>query len=457
MSDPGGAALDVPVGEGARSQQLREQAIGVLAHNARSGYVAPADGLYVHQHLWDSCFIAIGQRHYDVDGAMAALHRLLDAQWDNGMVPHIRFEHGWRYWWDRKVWQSWASNAAPRGIGTGGISQPPMIAEAVVRVGEVLARDRRLEWYRSTYRALVAYHEWLHLDRGANESALTVQIHPWETGLDNSPPLLELLERSPSPRWLQVVTASRADRLATRFRWDTKYVPADQRSSTLEALRLYAALRAIRGQRYETRAAVSSGPFVMQDLVFNSILVRANDRLGEIASELGVALPARLAAAVQTHRSAMEMLWDASTDSYYSRDARSGRLITEPSVAGFLPLYAGCIDQTRASVLAEQLGDPTAFGTPYPVPSVPLHSRWFRPRRYWQGPTWINTNWLIIDGLRRYGFAAEADALRHKTLALVAKSGFSEYYDPVTGDPAGATDFSWSAALAVDLLAEDLR
>lgn len=446
-----------PLDLGPESEELRERAIDVLERNAANGYVAPARGLYAHQHLWDSCFIAIGQRHYDVDAAMAGLRRLLEAQWSNGMVPHIRFEEGWRYWWDRRVWRSSASPAAPRDVATGGISQPPMIAEAVVRVGEVLPHARRLAWYRSTYRPLVAYHEWLHFDRGDDGRGLVHQIHPWETGLDNSPPLLELLGRAPSPWWLGLMAWSRADRLATHLRWDTKYVPADQRSATLEALRLYAALRRIRRHRYATEAALSLGPFVMQDLTFNSILARAGERLREMGREIGVLLPTKLAAAMRTHRSAMEGLWDAATESYYSRDARTGQLVTEPSIGGFMPLYAGCVDRTRAARLVEQLWDPRRFGAPYPVPSVPLDSRRFQPCRYWQGPTWINMNWLIIDGLRRYGFGAEANALRLKTLAVVAKSGFSEYYHPLTGEPAGAKEFSWTAALTVDLLSSDGR
>jgi glycogen debranching enzyme len=87
------------------------------------------------------------------------------------------------------------------------------------------------------------------------------------------------------------------------------------------------------------------------------------------------------------------------------------------------------------------------------VPSVPLTSRWFNPVRYWQGPTWVNMNWLLIDGLRRYGFGAEADSLRRRTLDLAARSGFWEYYHPVTGQPAGVRNFSWTAALTIDLLA----
>ena len=46
-----------------------------------------------------------------------------------------------------------------------------------------------------------------------------------------------------------------------------------------------------------------------------------------------------------------------------------------------------------------------------------------------------------------------AAKLRRLTLRLVETSGFAEYYHPQTGEPLGSDDFSWSAALALDLLA----
>ena len=64
----------------------------------------------------------------------------------------------------------------------------------------------------------------------------------------------------------------------------------------------------------------------------------------------------------------------------------------------------------------------------------PFFDPFFDPFRYWQGPTWVNTNWLIIDGLQRYGFAGEAKKLRERTLEMVAKSGFYEYFNPLTGE-----------------------
>jgi glycogen debranching enzyme len=76
----------------------------------------------------------------------------------------------------------------------------------------------------------------------------------------------------------------------------------------------------------------------------------------------------------------------------------------------------------------------------------------FVARRYWRGPVWININWFLVRGLERLGLAAEAEELRTMTLRLVETCGFNEYYQPSTGEPLGSRDFSWSAALTLDLL-----
>ena len=58
----------------------------------------------------------------------------------------------------------------------------------------------------------------------------------------------------------------------------------------------------------------------------------------------------------------------------------------------------------------------------------------------------------MIRGLERYGLDDEAEHLRRLTLDLVSRSGFSEYYEPTTGEPLGSSEFSWSASLTLDLL-----
>jgi len=78
----------------------------------------------------------------------------------------------------------------------------------------------------------------------------------------------------------------------------------------------------------------------------------------------------------------------------------------------------------------------------------------WEPRRYWRGPVWVIMNWFIIEGLRRYGHNELAHVIRQDTLGLIESSGFREYYDPRDGSGCGSTDFSWSAALALELMSD---
>jgi hypothetical protein len=64
----------------------------------------------------------------------------------------------------------------------------------------------------------------------------------------------------------------------------------------------------------------------------------------------------------------------------------------------------------------------------------------------------VNANWVIIEALLAQGEAELADTLRERTIALVDAAGCFEYFSPIDGEGHGADDFSWTAALAVDLL-----
>ena len=127
--------------------------------------MVPAADLYPHQWLWDSCFIAIGLRHLDIERAQTELTSLLRGQWSNGMLPNIIFSEGHKYHRDRELWRSYLSPYSPDGVSTSGLTQPPMLAEAVVQVGEKLKLPERRSWYKKMYPALVRYHEWLPRSR----------------------------------------------------------------------------------------------------------------------------------------------------------------------------------------------------------------------------------------------------------------------------------------------------
>jgi hypothetical protein len=431
---------------------LFDKAANVLAMNQRGNYTQPAHGLYPHQWLWDSCFIAIGLRHVNLERAKTELTSLLRGQWHNGMLPNIIFRDDAIYRPDRNLWRSWVSPFAPLDVTTTGTTQPPMLAEAVVQVGKKLAWPERRLWYRTMYPALIEYHQWLYRERDPHSEGLVLLIHPWETGLDNTPPWVNELHAHLMPNWIRLIEKLKLDRVLNLFRRDTLSVPINQRFSTIESLALLYIQRRLRRKNYDINKILDRAIFSIEDLSFNCIFIRANSHLREIAKSLREDLPKDLSENMLKSESALDQLWDPSSSQYYSRDFITHRLLKIPTLATLLPLYAGCITQERAKQLVRMLENEHQFGPAYPVPSVPPSSFWFHSKLYWQGPSWVNMNWLIIQGLRQYGFKAHAEALSESTLEMVSKSGFHEYFDPLNGEAAGTDNFSWTASLTIDLL-----
>jgi neutral trehalase len=431
---------------------LFDRAAAVLAMNERGNYTQPAHGLYPHQWLWDSCFIAIGLRHIDVERSKKELLSLLRGQWHNGMIPNIIFRDEAIYRPDRNIWRSWVSPYAPNYITTTGITQPPMLAEAIVAVGKKMAWPERRLWYRSIYPALVEYHEWLYRERDPHKEGLVLQIHPWETGLDNTPSWMNEMHEHLLPLWIRIIQKTKFDKVINLFRRDARSIPIDERFSTIESLALLDIQRRLRRKNYDINKILHHSLFSIEDLNFNCIFIRANSHLRDIAKSLKEDLPEELDKNMKKSEKALEELWEPYSNQYFSRDFITHRLIKVPTIATLLPLYAGCISKERAAKLVKLLENEHQYGPAYPVPSVTTSSFWFHPKLYWQGPSWVNMNWLIIDGLNRYGYKDHAAALRESTLEMVNKSGFHEYFDPLNGEAAGADNFSWTAALVIDLL-----
>lgn len=431
---------------------LADQALAVLAANDRGSYTIPAAGLYPHQWLWDSCFVAIGLRHSNIARAKKELTSLVAGQWHNGMLPNIIFNNAPEYHRDRNFWRSWVSPHSPDTVATSGITQPPMVAEAVWRVGELLPATERRSWYKRMLPPLVRYHSWLYQERDPHDEGLVLLVHPWESGLDNTPPWMNELHEHLLPTWIRIVQRTHLDTLIGYLRRDRHYIPPGQRLTTVETLAMFDAQRRLRRKAYDTFDILDHGLFSIEDVTYNCILARANQLLQDMAAYAHYSLPEQLVTDMALTPPALEKLWDEATKQYYSRDFTTHRLLMQPSIATLMPLYAGTVSPERAAQLVRLLENDRKFGPAYPVPSVPLDSPQFEPQRYWQGPSWLNTNWLIIDGLRRYGFMDHAAALSETTLEMARRSGFAEYFDPITAEPLGAHNFSWTAALTLDLL-----
>ncbi|HEY6569259.1 MAG TPA: hypothetical protein VIZ22_03170, partial [Candidatus Limnocylindrales bacterium] len=172
--------------------RLADGAKAVLDANWLGASTLPSRTLYPHQWNWDSAFIAIGRSWYDEPRAQQELRSLFRAQWADGRVPHIVFNPSVgedAYFPGPAFWQSSKRSAsAPRDVETSGITQPPVHARAALEMHrhahDVDASKAFLAWL---YPRLVAEHDYLALRRRPTGTDLPVIMHPWESGLDNSP------------------------------------------------------------------------------------------------------------------------------------------------------------------------------------------------------------------------------------------------------------------------------
>lgn len=194
-------------------------------------------------------------------------------------------------------------------------------------------------------------------------------------------------------------------------------------------------------------------PFLVQDVLFNTLLCQSGRDLAKIARAVGEDPGPFEEGAAKTARAIDEKLWDEGYGIHLDLDLTTGERLRAYTASGFSPLYAGIPDASRARRMLGVLED---FGLrakdTCPVPSYDRYGYAFSPVQYWRGPVWVNINWLLLRGLERYGFEREAAHLRRTTVELVRQEGFHEYFHSTRGYGHGSDFFSWTAALILDIL-----
>lgn len=416
---------------------LRDEAAKVLLGNSRGRSTIPAPGLYPHQWSWDSAFIAAGLRHLSPLRAQQELESLFGAQWSDGRVPHIVFDPSAPrdgYFPGPDFWCSAQVNG-PVHAETSGIVQPPVHALAA---WEVFSSEpgvaRRRGFLERLYPKLLAWHGYLRRSRDLGDRGLVSIVHPWESGMDNSPSWDAPLQRvEPVP----------ADEFRRR---DLDHADAAERPTNVDYGRYVRLAATYRDHGYADGLDVHE--FAVEDPLTNALLAVSEDALARIAEELGED-PGPHAAEVSRLRDALAQLY--ADGLFHSRDVHGGELIRGGSVAGLVPLVVPGLPQAP-DLIATATGPRFRAAELGVVPSFDLTDPRHDASRYWRGPAWFNIGWLLRRGLIRHGATELAETLRGGMLRTATRSGFREYVDPTTGEGRGADRFSWTAAVVLDLV-----
>jgi hypothetical protein len=377
---------------------IGELAERVLRANWRSGerqgvtyaYTSPSPRRYPWQWYWDSCFAAIVWRRFDPQRSRAELETLLRAQREDGFIGHTTF-------WDRPLSFPRLAfyNVPTRDSFSTATIQPPLLAWAWrIAVGDPAAEPR-----------IAAQAEWLLANRDLEGDRLLWIVQPDESGLDASPKF--------DPVWGWRANARIGFPLLVR-----------------------------RNRRlgFDARRVLGAGGPVLCEVVTNVLWGLALLALGR---------PSITPALVQR-------LWDGDRGLFLDEAQPSGARPEVSTIASLTPLALPDLPEEIARRLVEEhLLDPGRYWTPVAPPSVSAQEPSYEPgggrglvRRYWRGPTWVNTAWLVWLGLCRLGYQEEADQLIGGLTAAVTREGLSEYYDPRDGRGLGAPDFAWSSLIA---------
>ncbi len=186
----------------------------------------------------------------------------------------------------------------------------------------------------------------------------------------------------------------------------------------------------------------------------NTYLVMQMDALARIAGLIGEEDEAEMwrRRAEELTQKMIAHFWDEEAGLFWA--TKDHQAIRVRTLFNLYPLLTGRLPRAMTDRIVAHLSSPNEFWTPYPLATVACTEAKYDPDQMWRGPTWVNINYLFIEGLVRCGYLDLARQLRDRTLDLIMRHGdIYEYYNPATGDPPpkAAPIFGWSSAVFIDL------
>ena len=416
------------------SADLDQEAIDILCANDRGGFTIPTARLYPYQWNWDSAFVALGFATFDMERAWRELELLVEGQWREGMIPHILFrQNDPDYFPGPSVWQTPSPENGGGKMPSGGISQPPVLASAILSLVEMGGGDSQAF---ALFDNVLNWHRWFHENRMPEGHKTIATVHPWETGRDNCPDWeIGLAEMQVDPD------------IEPYERKDTVHSAASQRPSKEQYDKYVSIIKFGRDRKWDQRAFTNEGPFLMFDPGLHFILLRANRDLLKLARRLGRSdCEPEIQNWIDTGIAGVETLWNPDKKAFCARDVRTGVFSDGFSNASALCFYAdvGSGEQRAATLVhLKRIASRVRFMQPSWDPDHPM----FEQKRYWCGPVWPQMNHIISKGLAEQGEHTMAERIRRDLATVIEQSGFYECFDSQTGEGCIGQNFSWTAAM----------
>jgi alpha,alpha-trehalase len=306
-------------------------------------------------------------------------------------------------------------------------SQPPFLTEMVLGVYRK-THDR--DWLKSALPAITKYY-----DVWAKEPHLTP-----ETGLARYFDLGE----GPAP---EVVSAERDSTGKTHYERIREYFQTHQvtdydvkqyydRSTNQLTPLFYKGDRSMRESGFDPSnrfGAFNIDIIHYNPVCLNSLLFLMERQIGDIYTELR-----DTASAKQWEQKALlraervnKLMWDGSDGLYYDYNFATRKTRKYPFLTTFYPLWAGFASKEQASRIMKNLDKFERDGG--------LQTSTYVSGNQWDSPFgWAPLQWIAVEGMRKYGFGADAERISLKFLGMVEREflrqGFIvEKYDVVKG------------------------
>ena len=414
-------------------KNLIYRAQGTLLGNRKKGYTLPTNNkLYPAQWNWDSAFIALGYSYFNFNFAIKEIKTLLDGQWKDGMVPHILFhDTNTNYYPNYTAW-----NCGNK-IHSSGITQPPILATILKKILDKnkINKKQFLE-VKKIIKKIRKYHEWFIKFRDPKKTGLVSILHPWESGYDNS------------PIWDSPMNKVIVEKNLKYKRADNKLVNPAHRPLDIDYDRYVTIKNNLRKNKYNPKKVFKSSLFNVVDVGFNSIFLKANKDLIILLNKFNLN-KSKINRYVKITEKNLLKLYDKKKGIFFSKDIKNNRRINVPSITNYFVLFADLENNLINKKLIQNLKKHSVRDK-YFFSSIKSNHKSFEEKRYWRGPVWINCNWFLYMGLKNKD-KLFSEKIKKKTIQLIEKKGFYEYFSCKNGKPMGAKNFSWSAALYLDL------